>query len=232
MIDASFPRPPLPPGSPTLPDPDLSHLEQRLAEQAEAYGLVDVGYRHVDSPLGRLLVAATEAGVVRVAFEDEADDAVLGELATAVSPRVLPAPRRLDPAARQLDDYFTGRRTRFEVPVDLRLLHGFRRDVVDALPGIGYGVTVTYGELAGRLGRPGAARAVGSGCAHNPVPVIVPCHRVLPAGGGVGGYRGGPHAKRLLLELESRHAHHAGSPEHPHAPVTAAPEETREHSPA
>lgn len=188
----------------TRPD-DHAHLDalrEQLLARAQHEQLLDVAYRSVDTPLGPLLVATTPDGIVRVGLPNEDPDDVLGELAEQVSPRVLAAPRPLDDAARQLDGYFTGIRTAFELPLDLRLVTGFRRDVVRALPSIGYGRTTTYGALAEQLGRPAAARAVGTGCARNPVPVIVPCHRVLPAAGGVGSYRGGPAAKEQLLALE------------------------------
>lgn len=181
---------------------ELSTLRAALAERAEEVGLLDVAYREIDSPLGRLLLASTEVGVVRVAFALEGHDEVLEDLAARVSPRVLQAPRRVDDLARAVDDYLGGRERRIEVPVDLRLLTGYRREVVEALPGIGYGRTATYAEIAEGTGRPRAVRAVGSACANNPVPLVLPCHRVVRSDGGEGGYRGGPEAKRWLLQLE------------------------------
>ena len=139
----------------------------------------------------------------RVAFEGEHHDAVLAHLATAISPRVLRAPRRLDEVARQLDEYFAGRRRRFELPIDLQLAHGFRRTVLARLSEIGYGSTASYATVAAAAGSPAAVRAVGSACATNPVPVVVPCHRVVRSDGSIGGYRGGPDAKRALLALEA-----------------------------
>lgn len=189
---------------------DIDRLHARLAERADAEGLLDVAYRTLDTPLGRLLVAATPVGVVRVAFEHEGEDDVLADLAARVSPRVLAAPRRLDAAATQLDGYFAGTRHDLDIPVDLQLTTGFRREVVELLPTIGYGATTTYGRLAELVGRPGAARAVGTACGSNPVPVVIPCHRVVPAGGGTGGYRGGPEAKAALLDLEARHRQEQG----------------------
>lgn len=180
----------------------LDTLHAGLADRAAAEGLLDVAYREVDSPLGRLLLASTEAGVVRVAFAVEDHDRVLGDLADRVSPRVLKAPRRLDAVAVALEDYLAGRSRRVDVPVDLRLLTGYRREVVEALPTIRYGDTATYAELAGRTGRPRAVRAVGGACANNPVPLVLPCHRVVRSDGSEGGYRGGPEAKRQLLRLE------------------------------
>lgn len=177
-------------------------LHERLVAAAAERDLLDVAYRTVDSPVGRLLVAATPVGVVRVAFDRQGHDAALAELAATVSPRVLAGGARLDGAARALDAYFSGRSHRVEVALDLRLAAGFRRRVVEALPGIGWGEVVTYGELARRLGAPGAARAVGTGCARNPLPLLLPCHRVVPAAGGPGAYAGGADRKRWLLDLE------------------------------
>lgn len=181
---------------------NLERLRTGLAERAASRGLLDIAYRELDSPLGRLLVAATEVGVVRLAFAGEGHDEVLSDLAARVSPRVLQAPRRLDGVAVALDDYLAGRSRGVDVPVDLRLLAGFRREVVESLPGIGYGSTATYTEVAERTGRPRAVRAVGSACANNPVPLLLPCHRVVRSDGSEGGYRGGPEAKRALLDLE------------------------------
>lgn len=181
---------------------DLDRLHAALVARADRDGLLDIAYRLVDSPVGSLLLAATEQGVVRLAFDVERHDAVLADLAERVSPRVLRAPRRLDPAARELDDYFAGRSRQIDVPLDLRLLTGYRREVVTALPRIAYGHTATYADVAELTGRPRAVRAVGSACANNPVPLLLPCHRVVRSDGSEGGYRGGPEAKHLLLQLE------------------------------
>nr|WP_114561575.1 methylated-DNA--[protein]-cysteine S-methyltransferase [Desertihabitans aurantiacus] len=178
-------------------------MRDRLAARAEAEGLLDVRWRVVDSPVGELLLAASDRGLVRVAFAAEGFDAVLATLATALGSRVLRAPRPLDPVAGQLEEYFAGRRQRFEVAVDLRLSSPFRRRVQEALPRIGFGRTASYAEVATLVGSPGAVRAVGSACATNPVPVVVPCHRVVRSDGAMGGYRGGPEAKRALLALEA-----------------------------
>ncbi len=180
----------------------LAALRSRLAETADANGVLDVAYRTLDSPVGSLLLAATEAGVVRVAFAVQDHDAALQQLADRISPRVLFAPRRLDPVAHELTEYFDGKRRAFDVPVDLRLVTGFRSDVLRHLPEIGYGATQSYTEVAVAAGSPRAVRAVGSACAANPVPVIVPCHRVLRSDGSLGGYAGGLAAKQLLLDLE------------------------------
>lgn len=183
-------------------DAALRGLRGRLARAAEDAGLLDVAYRTIDSPLGPLLVAATEQGLVRVAFEREGHQAVLETLAARVSPRVLEAPARLSAVARQMEEYFTGRRTAFDLPLDLRLSGGFRRTVLTRLREVGYGRTTSYAALAAAAGSPRAVRAVGSACATNPLPVVVPCHRVVRADGSLGGYLGGLSAKQTLLMLE------------------------------
>ena len=172
----------------------LDRLHRGLVDRAERAGVLDVAYREVDSPLGRLLLAATEVGVVRVAFAREDHDGVLADLADRVSPRVLRAPHRLDPLVASLDDYLAGRARTVDAPVDLRLLAGYRREVVGAMPSIRYGATMTYADLADATGRPRAVRAVGSACANNPVPLVLPCHRVVRSDGSEGDYRGGPEA--------------------------------------
>ena len=181
---------------------DMADLRARLAERADELTLLDVAYRTIDSPVGPLLLAATETGLVRVAFEREGFDTVLDTLATRVSPRVLQAPRRLDTAAAELDEYFAGTRRAFDLRLDLTLSSGFRQVVQRYLPHIGYGHTQTYTEVAETVGNPRAVRAVGTACATNPLPVVVPCHRVLRSDGSMGGYLGGLDAKRTLLELE------------------------------
>jgi methylated-DNA-[protein]-cysteine S-methyltransferase len=184
-------------------DETLARLHRRLEHDAATGGLLDVAYRTVDSPVGTLLLAATTVGLVRVAYDVEGHDAVLATLAEAVSPRVLRAPARLDAAARQLDEYFTKRRTGFEVPVDLRLADGFRRSVIEHLRDIGYGCRESYAEVAAAIGSPRAVRAVGTACGHNPLPVVIPCHRVVRSDGSAGQYVGGVAAKSALLELEA-----------------------------
>jgi methylated-DNA-[protein]-cysteine S-methyltransferase len=181
----------------------LAALRERLARAAGDEGLLDVAYRTVDSPVGPLLLAATERGLLRVAFEIEGHDVVLDRLASLVSPRVLRAPRRLDAAVRELDEYFAGRRRAFDLPLDLRLARGFRRIVLDHLPDIGYGHTASYAAVAAAAGHPGAVRAVGSACARNPLPLVVPCHRVVKSDGSIGQYAGGVAAKERLLALEA-----------------------------
>jgi methylated-DNA-[protein]-cysteine S-methyltransferase len=181
----------------------LDRLHLRLERNAEADGLLDVAYRTVDTPVGTLLLAATTVGLVRVAYDIEGHDVVLAGLADAVSPRVLRAPARLDTAARQIDEYFAKRRTVFEVPVDLRLAEGFRRSVIEHLRDIGYGRRESYATVAAAVGSPRAVRAVGTACAHNPLPVVIPCHRVVRSDGSTGSYVGGPLAKSTLLDLEA-----------------------------
>jgi methylated-DNA-[protein]-cysteine S-methyltransferase len=178
-------------------------LQARLAAAAQADGILDVAYRIVDSPVGSLLLAATEAGLVRVAYASENHETVLQTLSDRISPRVLNAPARLDAVARELDEYFGGQRHGFDVPLDWRLSAGFRSTVLHRLPEIGYGHTASYAAVAKLAGNPRAVRAVGTACATNPLPVVVPCHRVVRSDGGMGGYLGGPEAKRALLTLEA-----------------------------
>ncbi|OKH84858.1 cysteine methyltransferase [Mycobacterium sp. ST-F2] len=188
----------------TQPGADkLAALHSRLAAAAQHEGLLDLAYRTVDTPVGPLLLAATERGLVRVAYAREDHDAVLQQLADKVSPRILHAPDRLDAAARQLDEYFARTRRTFDVPLDWRLSAGFRSAVLHHLPQIGYGETASYAAVAALAGSPKAVRAVGTACAKNPLPVVVPCHRVVRSDGAMGGYLGGPEAKRLLLDLEA-----------------------------
>lgn len=188
-----------------LADPseaELEALHRRLEGLANAEGVLDIAYTTIDSPVGSLLLAATATGLVRVAFEREGTEQVLETLAARVSPRILKSPGRLDAAARQLDEYFTGHRTEFHLELDYRLSSGFRQLVQQHLPTIGYGHTQSYREVAELVGNPKAVRAVGSACATNPLPVVVPCHRVLRTDGTLGGYIGGLEAKTALLNLE------------------------------
>lgn len=186
------------------PEPDtLARLHRQLEEASERQGLLDVAYRTVDSPVGPLLLAATPRGLVSVAYDTEDHDRVLETLAGRLSPRVLHAPKRLDTAARELEEYFGGQRRAFDLPLDLSLAHGFRLLVQQNLPSIGYGQTRSYGQVAELVGNPKAVRAVGTACATNPLPVVVPCHRVLKADGTPGRYVGGPEAKVTLLRLEA-----------------------------
>jgi methylated-DNA-[protein]-cysteine S-methyltransferase len=183
-------------------DDDLGALHRRLEQDAQSAGVLDVAYRTVDTPVGPLLLAATTDGLVRVAYECEDFDRVLDVLANRVSPRVLRAPKRLDDAATEIEEYFAGRRTGFDLPLDYALSSGFRQLVQRHLPQIAYGHTQTYKDVAAIVGNPKAVRAVGSACATNPLPVVVPCHRVLRTDGTLGGYIGGLAAKTALLTLE------------------------------
>ncbi|MGH9000630.1 MAG: methylated-DNA--[protein]-cysteine S-methyltransferase [Acidimicrobiia bacterium] len=179
-------------------------LTERLATAAQQAGILDVAYRTLDTPVGTLLLAATDHGIVRVAYACEDHEAVLQTLADRISLRVLNAPARLDTLSSQLDEYFAGRRRTFEVPLDWGLATGFRLNVLRHLEAeVGYGRTATYADLARLAGSPKAVRAVGTACATNPLPVVVPCHRVVRTDGGMGGYLGGTDAKRVLLNLEA-----------------------------
>lgn len=178
-------------------------MHEILVAAASEAGILDVAYRTIDTPVGPLLLAATEEGLVRVAYGREDHDLVLNQLANRISPRVLHAPSRLDPAAREIDEYFAGRRSLFDLPLDFRLAHGFRRAVLARLPEIGYGTTATYAAVAAAAGNPKAVRAVGTACATNPLPVVVPCHRVVRSDGTAGQYVGGTEAKKTLLALEA-----------------------------
>ncbi len=184
-------------------DEEIASLFARLADQAEDEGLLDVSYRTLHTPVGTLLLAATSSGLVRIAYESEGLDDVLQSLAGRISPRILETPRRLDEVARQLEEYFEGRRTEFDLPLDLRLSAGFRRSVLTYLPAIGYGKTASYQSVAAAVDNPKAVRAVGSACATNPLPVVIPCHRVIRSDGQIGAYLGGPEVKHQLLEMEA-----------------------------
>ena len=188
---------------PVVTEVELRRLHDRLADRADAQGLLDVAYRMLDTPVGTLLLAATRAGLVRVAYPTEGHDMVLAALAARVSPRILRAPRRLDVAARELEEYFAGRRRGFDLPLDRSLSTGFRRLVLDHLADIAYGDTASYAAVAAAAGNPKAVRAAATACATNPLPVVVPCHRIVRADGSVGGYVGGPAAKQTLLRLEA-----------------------------
>jgi len=181
----------------------MSDFADRLAARANEEGLLDVAYATVDTPLGTGLVAATPKGLVRLALPNEEIENVLARLARDVSPRVLEFPGRLDEARRELDEYFEGRRSSFELPLDWRLSHpGFYRRVLRATARVPFGDVITYAEAAQRAGNPRAFRAAGTALGSNPIPIVVPCHRVIRAGGEIGNYGGGPEMKRFLLELE------------------------------
>jgi len=185
-----------PPAPDELPD---------FTDAAAAAGLLDVAYATADSPLGTLLLAATPRGLVRLAYVDfEDEDEVLEELARKLSPRLLVAPRKLDEPRRELDQYFSGARRRFDVPIDWQLTRGFARRVLQATANIPFGETSTYKGVATEAGNPRAFRAAGNALGSNPIPIIVPCHRILHSGGGLGGYTGGLDRKRVLLAVEGR----------------------------
>lgn len=188
-----------------LPQQDpttLARLHQHLEGRAQREGILDVSYRTIDTPVGCLLLAATEQGLIRVAYTVQDHEAVLTQLAEQVSPRVLKAPARLEGTVRQLGEYFAGQRSRFDLPLDWRLATSFRRAVLTHLPEIGYGRTESYAQVAAASGSPRAVRAVGTACARNSLPVVVPCHRVVRADGSAGGYVGGTETKNALLALE------------------------------
>jgi methylated-DNA-[protein]-cysteine S-methyltransferase len=180
--------------TPELPD---------IGEAATAAGLLDVAYATTDSPLGTLLLATTPRGLVRLAYVDHEDeDEVLEQLATNVSPRVLRVAGRLDDPRRELDQYFAGRREQFDLPLDWQLSRGFGRRVLEATARIPFGSTATYKQVASEAGNARAYRAAGNALGSNPIPIIVPCHRILHSGGGLGGYTGGLDRKRVLLTVE------------------------------
>ncbi len=185
------------------PDPDRDQrLVAELTRRAESEGLLDVAYAEIDSPVGPLLAAATPRGLVRITFPVESHETVLEQLAATISPRVLESPAKLDETRRELDRYFEGRLREFEIPLDWQLTRGFYRKVLRATARIPYGQTRSYSEMAKRAGSPRAVRATGTALGSNPLPIIVPCHRVLRSGGALGGYGGGLETKQALLELE------------------------------
>jgi methylated-DNA-[protein]-cysteine S-methyltransferase len=181
---------------------DLERLRATLARRAADAGLLDVAYGTYDSPLGALTVMVTPRGLVRLSYPGEGIAAQLEELAARVSPRILEAPQRTDSVRRQLDEYFDGDRRTFEVPIDWRLVSGFAGNVLRATARIPFGSVSSYREVAARAGSPNAYRAAGNALGSNPVPIVVPCHRVLHTGGGLGGYTGGIARKQFLLRLE------------------------------
>jgi methylated-DNA-[protein]-cysteine S-methyltransferase len=176
-------------------------LDRRFRERAAAEGLLDVAYDLVDTPLGDLLVAVTDRGVCRIEFDPE-PERDLESLARDFGLRVLRAPKAVDESRRELTQYFEGSRTRFELPVDLRVAAEFRLRVMHELARVPYGSVTTYGALAAKAGRPAAARAVGTIMNRNPVPIVLPCHRVVGASGSLVGYGGGLERKERLLRLE------------------------------
>jgi methylated-DNA-[protein]-cysteine S-methyltransferase len=190
------------PASARRGDP-AAEAARRVAQRAAEQGLADITYAPAESPFGELLLAATQRGLLRVAFPEEDVDSVLERLAHRVSPRIVQAPNRLDEVRRELDEYFAGRRRSFEVPLDWSLVRGpFGREVLRLTSEIPYGGVLSYGEVAADAGSPRGSRAAGNALGSNPIPIVVPCHRVLHTGGGLGGYGGGVDRKRWLLELE------------------------------
>jgi methylated-DNA-[protein]-cysteine S-methyltransferase len=187
---------------PPAPDLDVARLRAAVARRAADDGLLDVAYGTHDSPLGPLTVMVTPRGLVRLSYSGEGITAQLDEIADRVSPRILEAPERTDAVRRQLDEYFAGRRHGFDVPIDWRLVRGFAGEVLRATARIPFGSVSSYREVATEAGSPNAYRAAGNALGSNPIPIVVPCHRVLHAGGGLGGYTGGLERKRYLLELE------------------------------
>jgi methylated-DNA-[protein]-cysteine S-methyltransferase len=174
----------------------------RFADQAVGQGATDVAYAFADSPFGRLLVALTKRGLVTLAYPNEDPDDTLARLADEISPRILESARATDEVRRQLGDYFERRRRRFDIPVDLRLTRGFGQRILRQTTRIPYGAVATYRDVATRAGSPLAVRAAGNALGSNPVPIVVPCHRVVRTGGGLGGYTGGLDRKVTLLRLE------------------------------
>ncbi len=206
MHDSSSSGHPLGAALRAVPAPDAERwrrVTSEFARRADAEELVDIAYARHDSPLGPLLLAATDEGLVRVGLPVEDEAEVLEELARRISGRVLRAPRRVvDDARHQLDEYFAAARTAFAVTLDWQLTRAFRREVLTATACIPYGETASYAEVATWAGRPRAVRAAGTALATNPLPILIPCHRVRPSSGGLGAYRGGVDAKAALLELE------------------------------
>ena len=183
--------------------PDLTDARDRLVREADRRGLLDVAYAGVDSPMGPLLVAATRRGLVRVSYNAaERTDQVLDDLATKLSPRIIEHASRLDEIRRELDEYFDRKRTRFDMPLDWSMTHGFTRKVLRATARVPYGELVTYKHVARQAGNERASRAAGNALGSNPIPIVVPCHRVVHSGGGLGGYTGGLERKKFLLGVE------------------------------
>ena len=188
--------------TPTMESKDMEKSIGALRERAAAEGLLDVAYATADSPFGTLLLARTPRGLVRLGLPGEDTEALLADLAGRISPRVLEAPAGLDEERRELEDYFAGRRHDFELAIDWQLSHGFLLRARQGIAAIPYGETRTYTDLAREAGNERAVRAAGSACSRNPIPLVVPCHRVLRSDGSLGGYAGGLEMKEKLLDLE------------------------------
>ena len=186
----------------TTGDLDLAELGDAVSRRAADAGLLDLAYAEIDSPLGPLLAVSTPAGLVHLGYPNRPRDAQLELLAERISPRIVEAPGRLDAVRRELDEYFAGRRRDFGLALDWQLTTGFVRAVLERTAAIPFGETRTYGEVAAAAGSPRAFRAAGRALGANPIPIVVPCHRVLRSGGALGGYGGGLDVKRELLTLE------------------------------
>ena len=185
-----------------LPSDGARAAAERFAELAAREGLLDVAYAQVESPLGVLLVARTKRGLVELAYGGENPDPLLERLSAELSPRVLEAPARLDDVRRELEEYFEGRRTRFDVPIDWSLTRGFTQRVLRATANVPFGQLASYRDVATTAGNERAVRAAGNALGHNPIPIVVPCHRIIRTGGALGGYTGGLGRKEFLLKLE------------------------------
>ena len=183
-----------------LPAPSADLLD-RLAARAESEGLVDISFGEMDSPVGPLVIAVTARGLVQISYSDHYKEA-LPDLARLLSPRIVRRPAQTDGVRRELDEYFGGRRQAFDLPIDWSLIRGFRRHVLEVTAAIPFGRHLTYSEVAGKAGNPRASRAAGNALGSNPMPIVIPCHRVLRTGGGLGGYTGGIDKKVRLLHLE------------------------------
>lgn len=194
------------------PQADASEAARRLSTRVAAEGLADVSYTPIDSPFGPLLAAATTRGLVRLAFPEQDVEQVLTRLAERISPRIVEAPRPLDQVSRELEEYFSGRRRAFELPLDWTLIGPFARHVLRHTAAIPYGRVLTYSEVAAESGSPRGSRAAGNALGSNPIPIVIPCHRVLRTGGALGGYAGGLERKRFLLELEGALTGELGAP--------------------
>jgi methylated-DNA-[protein]-cysteine S-methyltransferase len=179
-----------------------NELDRRFRQAAADSGLVDVSFDVADTPIGKLLLAVTERGLCRISYDPEPERET-DELARTFGVRVLRAPREVDLVRRELNEYFEGRRRDFDVPIDLRGRKGFARDILERLARVPYGEVTTYGTLAKQAGNPRAARAVGMIMNRNPIPIVLPCHRVVGSTGSLVGYGGGLDRKRLLLDLEA-----------------------------
>jgi methylated-DNA-[protein]-cysteine S-methyltransferase len=181
---------------------EAAQAAARLSQRAHKEGLVEISYAAVDSPFGPLLAAGTRSGLVRLAFPEESTDEVLERLSARLSPKIVESPAALDPARRELDEYFAGSRQRFELPLDWSLIGPFAQRVLRATAAIPFGKVSTYTDVAAQAGSPRGSRAAGNALGSNPIPIVIPCHRVLRSGGALGGYGGGLDRKRHLLALE------------------------------